>query len=65
MDKTLQSMEDTLLPLKVKSNLSDYVVTFHNSIEKLLNTLDKKSWFIIDENLNQYYDLRLSQLVDL
>ena len=56
MDKTLQSMEDTLLPLKVKSNLSDYVVTFHNSIEKLLNTLDKKSWFIIDENLNQYYD---------
>jgi 3-dehydroquinate synthase len=49
-------MEDTLLPLRVKSNLNDYIITFHNSVEKLLHTLDKTNWFIIDENLNLYYN---------
>lgn len=56
MDKTSQLMEDTLLPLRVKSNLNDYIITFHNSVEKLLHTLDKTNWFIIDENLNLYYN---------
>jgi 3-dehydroquinate synthase len=56
MDKTLQLMEDTLPPLKVKSNLTDYTITFHNSVNKLLNTLNKTNWFIIDENLKQHYN---------
>jgi hypothetical protein len=51
MDKISQLMEDTPLPLRVKSNLSDYVITFHNSVERLVHTLDKTNWFIIDENL--------------
>jgi len=49
-------MEDTPLPLRVKSNLSDYVITFHNSVERLVHTLDKTNWFIIDENLRPYYN---------
>jgi 3-dehydroquinate synthase len=49
-------MEDTLAPLKVKSNLNDYKITFHDTVEGLLNILDKQSWFIIDKNLKQYYD---------
>jgi 3-dehydroquinate synthase len=49
-------MEDTLAPLKVKSNLNDYKITFHDTVEGLLNILDKQSWFIIDKNLKQYYN---------
>ena len=56
MDKILSLMEDTLAPLKVKSNLNDYKITFHDTVEGLLNILDKQSWFIIDKNLKQYYD---------
>jgi len=56
MDKISQLMEDTPLPLRVKSNLSDYVITFHNSVERLVHTLDKTNWFIIDENLRPYYN---------
>jgi 3-dehydroquinate synthase len=56
MDKTLQLTEGTLVPLKVKSNLNNYEVTFHNTIEDLLNNLNKQSWFIIDKNLKKYYD---------
>jgi 3-dehydroquinate synthase len=56
MDKTLQLTEGTLVPLKVKSNLNNYKVTFHNTIEDLLNNLNKQSWFIIDKNLEKYYD---------
>ena len=41
MDKISQLMEDTLLPLRVKSNLNDYTITFHSSVEKLLHALDK------------------------
>jgi 3-dehydroquinate synthase len=56
MDKILSLMEDTLAPLKVKSNLNDYKITFHDTVKGLLNILDKQSWFIIDKNLKQYYD---------
>ena len=56
MDKILSLMEDTLAPLKVKSNLNDYKITFHDTVEGLLNILDKQSWFIIDKNLKQYYN---------
>ena len=56
MDKTSQSTEDILPPLKVKSSLSSYEVTFHDSIEELLSTLDKTHWFIIDKNLHRYYN---------
>jgi 3-dehydroquinate synthase len=56
MDKILPLMEDTLAPLKVKSNLNDYKITFHDTVEGLLNILDKQSWFIIDKNLKQYYN---------
>ena len=56
MDKILSLMEDTLASLKVKSNLNDYKITFHDTVEGLLNILDKQSWFIIDKNLKQYYD---------
>jgi 3-dehydroquinate synthase len=52
-------MEDTLAPLKVKSNLNDYKITFHDTVEELLNILDKQSWFIIDKNLKQYYNFDL------
>jgi len=56
MDKTSQLTEDILLPLKVKSSLSSYEITFHDSIEELLSTLDKTHWFIIDKNLHRYYN---------
>ncbi len=56
MDKTLQLTEDILVPLKVKSNLNNYEITFHNTIEDLLNTLNKQNWFIIDKNLKKYYN---------
>ena len=59
MDKILPLMEDTLAPLKVKSNLNDYKITFHDTVEELLNILDKQSWFIIDKNLKQYYNFDL------
>jgi 3-dehydroquinate synthase len=56
MDKTLQLTEDILVPLKVKSNLNNYEITFHNTVEDLLNTLNKQNWFIIDKNLKKYYN---------
>jgi 3-dehydroquinate synthase len=56
MDKTSQLMVDTLAPLKVKSNINDYLITFYNSVEDLLNTLNKQNWFIIDKNLEKYYN---------
>jgi 3-dehydroquinate synthase len=56
MGKISQSTEGILVPLKVKSNLNNYEVTFYNTIEDLLNNLNKKSWFIIDKNLKNYYD---------
>ena len=59
MDKILPLMEDTLAPLKVKSNLNNYKITFHDTVEELLNVLDKQSWFIIDKNLKQYYNFDL------
>jgi 3-dehydroquinate synthase len=52
-------MEDTLAPLKVKSNLNNYKITFHDTVEELLNVLDKQNWFIIDKNLKQYYNFDL------
>jgi 3-dehydroquinate synthase len=59
MDKILPLMEDTLAPLKVKSNLNNYKITFHDTVEELLNVLNKQSWFIIDKNLKQYYNFDL------
>lgn len=59
MDKILPLMEDTLAPLKVKSNLNNYKITFHDTVEELLNVLDKQNWFIIDKNLKQYYNFDL------
>ena len=51
MDKTLSLTEDILVPLKVKSNLNNYIITFHDTIDNLLETLNKDSWVIIDKNL--------------
>ena len=59
MDKILPLMEDTLAPLKVKSNLNNYKITFHDTVEELLNVLNKQSWFIIDKNLKQYYNFEI------
>ena len=56
MDKTLLLTEDILAPLKVKSNLNNYIITFHDTIDNLLETLNKDSWVIIDKNLTQYYN---------
>jgi len=56
MDKTLELMEDTLAPLKVNSKLNNYKITFHKNINELFNSLNEDYWYIIDKNLQKYYN---------
>jgi len=56
MDKILELMEDTLAPLKIKSKLNNYNVTFFKNINDLFNSLNEDYWFIIDKNLQTYYN---------
>ena len=56
MGKILESMEGTLVPLKVKSKLNNYSITFYEDINGLFNALDKDCWYVIDKNLQQLYN---------
>jgi 3-dehydroquinate synthase len=56
MDKTLQLTEDTLVPLKVNSKLNNYEITFHKTINELFSSLNEDYWYIIDKNLQEYYN---------
>jgi len=56
MDKILELMEDTLAPLKVNSKLNSYKITFHKNVSELFNSLSNDCWYIIDKNLQTYYD---------